>query len=213
MDASSSGGSATSESSGEATTTSAEAECGDGVVEGDEMCDDANEMGSDGCDHCVRESLVFVSSEWFQGKDFGGLFGADQHCRSMAAKAGLRRFETFKAWLSTSTESAASRLNQSPGRYVLVNGLVVAEGWSGLTSGSLQHAIDVTEYSETYQGPVYTGTLVDGTTAAGSTQCLDWTAIGLEEAARGSSAYKDGYWTFINNTHCGSSAPIYCIEQ
>ncbi|MBK7830314.1 MAG: DUF4215 domain-containing protein [Nannocystis sp.] len=100
--------------------------CGDGVVEGDETCDDGNAMPGDGCQECERDSTVFITSEVYQGFALGGLYGADQRCQSLAAKAGLQHFLTFKAWLSTPSMSVADRFRHSRGRYVLVNGLVVA---------------------------------------------------------------------------------------
>lgn len=206
-------GSTSDETTRASETTAGAVGCGNGVVEAGESCDDANEVDSDGCDACVRESLVFVSSEHYQGKDLDGVFGADQRCRSLAAKAGLRRFETFKAWLSSTVEPAEGRLEHSQGRYVLVNGLVVADDWDELTSGELQRPIEVTEESETLHWPVWTGTFVDGTTAAGSSQCGDWTTLGSEKAARGSSAYRDAFWTFIDHSGCQGEASIYCVEQ
>ena len=71
--------------------------CGDGVVQGDETCDDGNANADDGCQECAKDSIVFISSEVYQGYALGGLYGADQRCRSLAAKAGLSRFETFRA--------------------------------------------------------------------------------------------------------------------
>jgi hypothetical protein len=106
-------------------------------------------------------------------------------------------------------EGGVAQAAAFPCHGALAVGVAVRPAWRCRT----RRAIDVTEYSETYQGPVWTGTLVDGTTAAGSTQCVDWTTIGLEEGARGASNYKDGYWTFIGNTGCNAEIRVYCVEQ
>ena len=83
-----------------------ESVCGNGAVEEGETCDDGNADPDDGCKECASDSIVFISSETYQGFSLGGLYGADQRCRSLAAKAGLLRPETFMAWLSTPTMSA-----------------------------------------------------------------------------------------------------------
>jgi hypothetical protein len=126
-------------------------------------CDDGNAVPNDGCKDCARDSIVFISSETYQGFNLGGLYGADQRCRSLAAKAGLLRPETFRAWLSTPTMSAADRMSHSRGRYTLVNGLVIANDWASLTSGAC-----LTPRSRWTRTPSprtrvsWTGTLADG---------------------------------------------------
>lgn len=189
--------------------------CGDGVVEGDETCDDGNATPDDGCQECAKDSIVFVSSELYQGFALGGLYGADQRCQSLAAKAGLQRFLTFKAWLSTPNMSAADRLLHSRGRYVMVNGLVVAQNWDALTSGTLDNPIMVDEKSQTQDSPVWTGTLASGQPAPGSEFCNGWddeAAVFLFGGA-GLSMNTDAAWSFLEHGGCASEAPIYCIEQ
>ena len=44
-----------------------------------------------------------------------------------------------------STTSPDSRFSRGVGPYVLVDGTIVANNWSDLTSGTLRHAIDETE--------------------------------------------------------------------
>lgn len=205
-------GSDTSESS---TTTGGKPICGDGIMDDGEDCDDGNEMIGDGCQYCAKDSIVFVSSESYQGFALGGVFGADQRCRSLAAKAGLMRFETFRAWLSTSSDVVVDRLRHSRGRYVLVNGLVVADDWSGLISGTLYNPIIVDEYSQTQDRPVWTGTQPNGEPALGSEFCGDWDDISKFDAfgPSGLTASVDSAWTFYVQAPCISEAPIYCVEQ
>ena len=149
---STSGDGETSGASGEAGSSSTGPSlpvCGNGILEADEDCDDGNATPGDGCQECALDSLIFVTSERYQGFALDGLYGADQRCRSLAAKADLPRFLTFKAWLSTPTMSAADRMLHSRGRYVLVNGLVVAQNWDALTSDILENPIMVDESSQT----------------------------------------------------------------
>lgn len=189
--------------------------CGDGVVEGDETCDDGNDVPDDGCQECAKDSVVFISSEIYQGFALGGLYGADQRCQSLAAKAGLERYLTFRAWLSTPTMSASDRLLHSRGRYVLVNGLVVAQDWDALTSGVLENAIAVDEHSQTQDWGVWTGTLPNGQPALGSEFCEDWDDDSglLKFGGTGLSTSIDGTWSFFNQGPCGSELRLYCVEQ
>src|SRR5262249_60557677 len=82
--------------------------------------------------------LVFVSSTTYTG-NLGGLSGADAKCQSLATSAG--HAGTFKAWLSDDVTDAKSRLTHSTMPYVLVDGTIVATGFTDLTSGTLRHAI------------------------------------------------------------------------
>jgi cysteine-rich repeat protein len=196
------------------TTGSPAPVCGDGQVDPDlgETCDDTNDDPDDGCHACARDLLVFVSSVVYQGGALDGLAGADQRCRGLAAKADLPRFETYRAWLSSSSLSAADRLRHSPGNYRLVNGLLVARGWDQLTSGALLHPISVDELSQIRDTLVWTGTLPSGQAALSSTLCDDWTTNSAD-AGVGYSSVTDGWWSFFEDTWCGDELPIYCLEQ
>ena len=212
----STGESGESSSTGDDTTsgtTSHASVCGDGVVEGDETCDDMNDVPDDGCNNvCARDSVVFITSQRYPGA-INGLAGADQRCRMLAAIAGLSRFDTFRAWLSTAESAAADRLVHSPGRYVLVNGLVVAEDWDGLTSGALLHPIIVDEMSQTQDYVAWTGTLADGQPEFGSDFCDGWTSFGDFFGGYGFSSAVDATWSFFEEVGCGTDLHLYCIEQ
>jgi len=158
---------------------------------------------------------VFVTSQVWQGGKIGSLYLADQRCRMLAAIAELPNFGTYRAWLSDSKASAAERHFHSPGRYILVNGLVVADDWTELTSGKLQNPINVTESSQTSQvSPVWTGTLPSGEAAVGVTFCADWTVTGNKQmGGRGVSSQINGLWTFLEHDDCGGEAALYCFEQ
>lgn len=74
----------------------------------------------------------------------------------------LPNFLTYRAWLSDSQTAAADRLVHSKGRYILVNGRVVAADWDAFISGTLENAINVTETAEIAGGGAWTGTLPNG---------------------------------------------------
>lgn len=218
-------GSSTSSSSGETTSESSSSGssstdpgapvCGDGVVEGDEACDDGNAVPGDGCQECASDSIIFVTSALYQGFALGGLYGADQRCQSLAAKAGLARPLTFTAWLSTPSMPASDRLMHSRGRYVLVNGLVVAQNWDALTSGTVENAIMVDETSMTQETPVWTGTLASGQPAPASDFCEDWDddSMLLKLGGFGFSASTDATWSYFEDAACDSNARLYCVQQ
>src|SRR5262245_31188313 len=75
---------------------------------------------------------IFVTSKVYVGGLLGGLDGADAKCNERAAAAGLPR--TYKAWLSTLTDSPSSRMTHLVGKYTLVDGTLVASGWDDLVS-------------------------------------------------------------------------------
>ena len=201
--------------SGSSSTGPGSPVCGNGLVEAGETCDDGNAMPGDGCQECARDSIVFISSAVYQGFALGGLYGADQRCRSLAAKAGLPNPLTFKAWLSTPEMPAADRLLHSRGRYLLVNGLVVAQNWEALTSGMIENAIMVDENSETQDTLAWTGTLPTGAPALDSEFCEDWDDDSqlLKLGGVGLSASTDGTWSFFDHGPCDSELRLYCVEQ
>lgn len=210
------GGDTSSTSSGSETSTGPSgAVCGDGVVEGDESCDDGNDVAGDGCQECAKDSIVFISSEVYQGFALDGLYGADQRCRSLAAKAGLDRFLTFKAWLSTPSMPVSGRFLHSRGRYVLVNGLVVAQNWEALTSGTIETTITVDENSQSQDVRAWTGTLASGEPADGSEFCEDWADDSglLKFGGSGLSVNTDAAWSFFDHAPCDSELHLYCVEQ
>lgn len=226
LDSTTGTGPSTSSSSWDSTSTTVTTEvddstgpeppvCGDGVVEGDETCDDGNQTPGDGCQECAKDSIVFVSSEVYQGFALEGLYGADQRCRSLAGKASLERHLTYKAWLSTPTMSATDRLLHSPGRYLLVNGLVVAQNWEGLVSGSLENPIMVDESSLSRDDGVWTGTLSSGEPSLGDEFCEDWDDDSglLKFAGVGISTKTDATWSFFEPVPCDAELRLYCIEQ
>lgn len=213
MDASNGSSSETSESS--SNTGEPGPVCGNGVVEGGETCDDGNEVPDDGCQACARDSIIFVSSEVYQGFAVGGLLGADQRCRSLAANANLPRFETFKAWLSTPATSADERLIHSAGRYVLVNGIVVASDWAGLTTSPLLNPIMVDENSQTQDYVAWTGTLGSGKATPGANFCGMWDDKSGETlfGGTGLTSKLDSTWSFFEDAECGAELSLYCVEQ
>lgn len=194
--------------------------CGDGTLDTGEECDDGNLAGDDGCNAlCKRDRRVFVSSQpGFIAGQLQGLKGADNYCVSRAGQAGLPEFLKYRAFLSDSKTDAVDRLFAGEGRYVLMDGTVVAENWQTLLTGPLQHPIELTELGEVSHVGVWTGTRHgDGRAVSGSAHCDDWTSEDPDkQASFGFSDEVDVNWTqsqFFNPTSCLSKYAIYCIEQ
>ncbi len=195
------------------------AACGDGVVSGDEECDDGNIIPGDGCSAtCAADLRVFVTSQLYKAGDLMSPYKADAVCLNRAKDAGLPEPQRFKAWLSDSRQHARDRMNRTRGRLVMVNGLVFADDWETLLTGVLENPLEVTEKGETYHGKVWTGTKVDGTAASDTTHCDDWTSISLTKSAYyGYSDEISFEWTLAdqpdNPAACPIAFAIYCFES
>jgi hypothetical protein len=182
-----------------------------------EECDDGNFEDDDGCGLCLRDRIVFISSESFHGYELNGLAGADARCRGLATLAKLPNAATYRAWLSDSQTSASERMVHGLGRYVLVNGLVVAKSWKDLVDGSLVNPINVTEESLMKKDVVWTSTLPDGSKQLGADFCADWQEGFGHEAYVG---WSDDVtlWTQLppsdaNPSVCDGDQSLYCFEQ
>lgn len=199
-------------------TTGAPALCGDGILEGDEECDDP---GDTKCYKCVRDRIVFITSEQVQGDfSYESLASLDYWCNHLAAVQGLltNNQPRFKTWVSTSQESAAERIFHSPGRYVLMNGLVFAESWDALMAGQILNPLNVDEKSEKGKSGAFTDTRPDGTAMPG-THCDDWQSDSENTLAYfGSNVATDSSWTLYvggasNPLPCGLPRTLYCFES
>ncbi len=196
--------------------------CGNGVIEAagpqPEECDDGNDDPDDGCSDCGRDRVVFITSEDYQGGIFMGLVGADQRCRSLAGGAGLANSDGFTAWLSDSSVSARDRMFAGRGRYVLINGLVVADSWDSLLTVGLKNLINVTEISETKNEQVWTGTTPDGSAAVGADYCADWSGFLDENKVHWGRSGDISQWTIADAPDdqpgdCIAERALYCFEQ
>lgn len=160
---------------------------------------------------------VFVTSGTWNG-NLGGLAGADSKCQTAASSAGLSG--TFKAWLSTGSEPAATRLSQSAAPYALVNGTVIALNWADLTDGSLQNPINRNEFGNTVGSPEFahsyssiSGQPYDGT-GGSPFYCNLWSNATTSNYTRyGNINSTDANWTDTNWAYCNVAYRLYCFEQ
>lgn len=143
--------------------------------------------------------------------NFGGINVVDTECHKAATAAKLPG--TFKAWASTTTASADSRISHSTLPYVLVDGTKVADNYAGLLAPPLLHAIDRTEQNTvvTSNPNVWTGTLVSGLTAP--VNCGDW-VDGNVNGYMGLATSTSNLWTTNTAVSCiGTVARLYCLQQ
>jgi hypothetical protein len=191
--------------------------------DGDSQGDSPGEAADASPDKDVAETgpsfkRVFISSTTTES-NFGSLAAADAVCGARAVAAGLGG--TWKAWLSTSTTSAASRLTHASVPYQLVDGTIVASNWFSLVSGTIKNPIGLDETGTSKPGSgAWTGTNADGSSYNGFT-CQDWTVV--EDCASsmtyhgllGVDGHVDSTWTNWGGDSCctGAAFPFYCFEQ
>ena len=211
--------------------------------EGQQTCQGGRWTAATDCEFvCVGDTCgknvrhVFATSQAFVAGALGGLSGADDICRRLAVSAGLS--SAYAAWLSDDTGSPVSRFPEDAGPYVLVDGTVdgtiVANNWTDLTSGKLRHPIDLNEMG----GPpaqstesvtskaVWTDTTASGTPSAtifpAGGSCNDWSDPMGTTVIFGSIEFSNKGWSELGGessglgvapTVCGSSAALYCFEQ
>ncbi len=137
-----------------------------------------------------------------KGADLGGLEGADAHCQALAKAAGSKR-ETWRAYLSTTAPGGAPGVNArdriGKGPWKNVKGEVIARSVDDLHSPNVNitKQTALTEKGEVVSGrgdPVNQHDILTGSdsagkysTAAGDTNCANWTSSGDGSAIVGHS--------------------------
>lgn len=153
----------------------------------------------------ANPKTVFVTDERMAG-GFGGQTTADSICQSEADDAGL--LGTYRAFLSTTSRSAASRLADAA--YVRPDGVSVARSLADLVDGAIQNAINVNAAGQTVGGDVWTGTLQSGNQAA---NCADWTVGDASSSGQcGSTQFTDERWTENQVPRCDVVLRLFCFE-
>lgn len=152
---------------------------------------------------------MFVTTNTYDG-NLGGLAGADAKCQAEAVQRNLPG--TFKAWLSDSTTSAASRLSHSRFPYVRPDGQMIATEWADLVDGSIGVRL--------YQGTAsfvadkwpWTGTTADGNSHPST--CQDWTTNSSTwRGMQGDIMVTSGRWTEDSSGGCNTPVPLVCVQQ
>src|SRR5262249_42541369 len=117
---------------------------------------------------------------------------------------------------SDANESPATRFTHATVSYRLVDGTLIANDWTELTSGTLRHPIDHDESGSLATGvtEVWTGTNVDGTSEGDS--CKNWTNGQPNPflAEVGTWDQASSLWTAVYLQFCDRNMlRVYCFEQ
>jgi hypothetical protein len=158
--------------------------------------------------------VAFVSQSAFDTTS--GVAGADALCASEAISSGLTNGATFKALLSTTSASAASRFTLTSGAYVRPDGIKIADATTiavgnALDSGIWQNA-DST-YVPVHNVNVWTGSTTPN--VVGTSTCTDWTtnSNAFLGASGESSVTNKGWWkSTFTGANCGNQFSVYCLE-
>ncbi|MBI5513995.1 MAG: hypothetical protein HY909_09520 [Deltaproteobacteria bacterium] len=159
---------------------------------------------------------------WFQtscaytGSQVGGLAGADAWCQAHARAAGLRG--TYRAWLSTASVSADSRLTHATVPYRNVNGGQIVPSWTALTDdGFLNPPGSGGEPNRLQDGTisgdfVWTNTQTSGFSFS-SNDCGGWTSNSGFTFVGHSNFVDAGRYTYYSTRSCVALSRLYCLEQ
>lgn len=204
---------------------SAASGCGNGNIDAGERCDDGNAMNGDECNSTCGMAVVFVTSLDFSGA-LGGLQGADMLCY-IAALANHDLFPRItsggsrvRAWLGYSDSGTViGPLNRFPASTVAYvragDHAVVAWGWGDLVDGTLQAAINQSEFGfeiEAGYVPVWTNLSHDGT-VYGEGDCQGWNSGSNSRESRvGNANAVDDAWMNGGKRQCSMPARLYCVE-
>jgi hypothetical protein len=162
------------------------------------------EAGADG----GTTKRVFVTSTTMTA-NLGGLIGADLLCSQRAFTAKLGGGGLWRAWLSTPTTNAVTRITGA-GPWSLTTGLVAVTR-AQLTKAPLTRRIDRDESGVQQTGLVWTGTNSNGTFL--DDDCNDWaTASTAGHAATGDSKTASDAWTAAVPSGCNAQRRLYCFE-
>jgi hypothetical protein len=181
----------------------------------------------DGFDGYVGPTFrrVFItSSQWTA--NLGGTSGADAKCQTAADSASLGG--TWMSWTSTSTSDTATRFVHSLVPWKLLDGTLIANDWSDLTSGTLEHAINRDENDglvswsvDPYSGIAWTDTSITGHWS-GYSDCSEFTNgtstnVNASVGYNGYSGTYQGFmWTDAQLSAgyaCNSLLSLLCFEQ
>jgi hypothetical protein len=175
-------------------------------------CNDAGGTTCDGDGACISGRYVFVTKAT-RLPDYGSAAKADAFCASAAKGAGF--VGTWLSWTSDATTSPAMRFTGATVPYRLLDGTVVAGGWTQLTSGTLMGPIDLDEANGSQaNAEVWTGTATDGTYSGDS--CSDWTSTSSMTppyATTGNTSKTDSTWTDAYLQFCNRVQHLFCFQQ
>jgi hypothetical protein len=146
----------------------------------------------------------------------GGVAAVDTFCQTTADAKSLGG--TWRAWISDTTSSPSTRFTKATVPYRLLDGSTIANNWTALASGTLQHAINIQEDGMPPPAAavleVWTGTTASGTYSGHA--CANWTndTNAAPTGDVGVSSVTNSGWTNIYQQFCDrTTLHVYCFEQ
>lgn len=159
----------------------------------------------------VTGNPVFVTSATYDPVQIMGLMGADAKCQASASAGGLPP-GTYRAWLSTSSVDARTRLASARG-FLRTDGTPFADAQSDfLDNNRVLNSVRNDESGAPVAGStdVWTGTGNAGTVA--TLTCGDWTSN--NPAVLGTAGTTEGgpvAWTLYSFPSCAMALHLYCF--
>jgi hypothetical protein len=152
-------------------------------------------------------NLFFVTANQFSTATVTSLAAGDLTCNTAAAAAKLPG--TYKAWLSSSTVAAPTRLGTARG-WVMVDGSPFVDTSSDLLNNRFLYTSLVDENgARSVNGQVMTGTTFNGTTGA---NCNDFSSTQPDSQMQiGANAGTGGSWTDVGTSLCTNAFSLYCF--
>jgi hypothetical protein len=157
----------------------------------------------------IPANYMFVTSTTHTGS-LGGLAGADSICQTRASAAGLGG--TYRAYLSTPTVNAISRLGSASG-WIRKDGKPVANTTAELASGHLYYPPRITETGvDVGTGDAWTASTASGQFNTQYASCADWTSASTTIFAKTGWAYANSsMFSSISATNCSVAKRLYCF--
>lgn len=189
--------------------------CGD-----DGYCHDPDDPATCGqpeaCVGCVPGgpyNIVFISSPIYLPGELGGLDGADAECQRLADEGDLPG--RYRAWLSTSSVDAASRLVTPSGDpasgWVRPDGRPVAASLDDLLSGRILFPPRIDDRRrDVYSVLVATGTTGTGAVVEPPQTSGEW-SVPAEPYRGGLSGATTSWWTDATPAPGDVGAHLYCF--
>lgn len=152
----------------------------------------------------ISKYMIFVTGSQWNGA-MGGILGADEKCQVAAYYAGLGT-----NWISLISDDSSNIIDRmSDGKFVRVDGVLIADSKADLFDGTIANPINVDEHGDLVSGDVWTGTSIYG--VATPNNCNNWGWVD-SIGSLGLSTYTSGWWVGSGSGQCVAGAHLYCVQ-